>query len=261
MRLPGRKPPCAVFVSVLLFASSGKICAQDEPTAVPNRPTVSTTAQPVQPGVLETEWGVNAASSHQDVNGLFKFGVSKNFELRFANNPLTADSGTHGVGDTGIGFKYRLTQDSGITPSVALMYMAKVPTAGDVLGSGEVDHGFNLLVSKDFGKHHFDFNLIANLLGRPQGGFDRSYLNALAWSRQLHGKWGATAEISGVTSANRFSSGSAQFIASGTYTPRPRLVIDFGIMGRITGDIPDAALVAGFTYSISDFYRGHFRRD
>ena len=52
--------------------------AQDEIVAVPNRPTVSTTAQPVQRGVLETEWGVDAASSHQDVNGLFKFGLTTN---------------------------------------------------------------------------------------------------------------------------------------------------------------------------------------
>jgi len=244
-----------VIVLVLFFALLRDIQAQDEPTAVPNRPTVSTTAQPVQPGVLETEWGVDAASSHRDINGLLKFGVSQNFELRFSNNPFTADSGTHGVGDSGIGFKYRLTQDSGMEPSVALIYMAKIPTAGDVLGSGQVDHAFSWLLSKDLGKHHLDYNFVASLLGRPNGGFDRSYLDALAWSHPLRGKWGATAELSGASSPNAFTPGSAQFIASGTYTPRPRLVLDFGMMGRITGKIPHAMLVAGFTYSITDFYR------
>jgi hypothetical protein len=229
--------------------------AQYQLTAVPNRPTVSTTAQPVQPGVFETEWGVDAAASHQDINGLLKFGVSKNFELRLANNPFAADYGTHGVGDTALGFKYRLTQDSGNQPSIALMYMAKLPTAGDVLGSGEADHAFTLLVSKDLGKHHFDFNLIANLLGRPQGGFDRSYLNALAWAHPLRGKWGTTAEISGITPPNSFTPGNAQFIVSGTYTPRSRIVLDFGMMGRISGNIPDAMFVAGVTYSIADPYR------
>src|SRR5437764_15415825 len=99
-------------LSFLLFGSSRPMLAQDELTAVPNRPTVSTTAQPVQPGVLETEWGVDAAAVHQDVNGLLKFGVSRNFELRFSNHPFTADSGAHGVGDTALGFKYRVTQDS-----------------------------------------------------------------------------------------------------------------------------------------------------
>jgi len=244
---------------IFLFAGafSPRIQAQDDLTAVPNRPTVSTTAHPVQLGVIETEWGIDAAASHQDINGLFKFGVSKNFELRFGNDPFTADSGAHGVGDTPLGFKYRVTRDSGHEPSIALMYMAKLPTAGDVLGSGKADHAFTLLVSKDLGKHHFDFNLVANLLGRPQGGFDRSYLNALAWSHPLRGKWGATAEISGNTSPNRFTPGNAQFIASGTYTPRSRVVFDFGMMGRITGNIPDAIFVAGVTYSIADLYRHH----
>src|SRR6266700_3971044 len=136
---------------IFLFAGafSPRIQAQDDLTAVPNRPTVSTTAQPVQLGVIETEWGIDAAASHQDINGLFKFGVSKNFELRLANNPLTADSGTHGVGDTALGFKYRFAQDSGHQPSMAFIYTAKVPTAGTVLGSGKIDHAFALLVSKD----------------------------------------------------------------------------------------------------------------
>ncbi len=243
-------------MAAFLFSSCCIVRAQDELTAVPNRPTVSTPAQPVQPGVLETEWGLDAAASQQDINGLLKFGVSKNFELRATNNPLLANSGTHGVGDTGVGFKYRFSQDSGHRPSFAFMYMAKLPTAGDVLGSGEVDHAFTFLASKDLGKHHFDFNSVVNLLGRPQGGFDHDVLNALAWSHPLGGKWATTAEFSGVTSPNAFTSESAQFLAAVTYTVRPRLVLDCGMAARITGDIPNATFIAGFTYSIAGLYRG-----
>jgi hypothetical protein len=75
-----------------LVLASAVAAAQNEMVAVPNRPTVSTTAQPVQAGVLETEWGVDAASSHQDVNDLFKFGLTSNFELRLGN----ARFGGHG---------------------------------------------------------------------------------------------------------------------------------------------------------------------
>jgi Putative MetA-pathway of phenol degradation len=244
------------FVSLIFMQSAlpRHLSAQDDLTVVPNRPTVSTPAQPVRPGILETEWGVDAASSHQDMNGLLKFGLSKNFELRFANNPITADSGTHGVGDTALGFKYRLTQDSGNEPSISLMYMAKLPTAGNILGSGEVDHSFTLLLSKDLGKHHFDYNLIANLLGRPPGGFDRSYLNALAWSHPVRGKWSMTAELAGVTSANAFNPASAQFLASALYTVRTRLVLDIGMSARIAGEVPHVMFVAGLTYSIADLY-------
>lgn len=241
----------------VLLSSCCFLLAQDELTAVPNRPTVSTPAQPVQPGALETEWGVDAAASQQDINGLLKFGVSKNFELRVTNDPFLADSGTHGVGDTGVGFKYRFTQDSGHQPSIAFMYMATLPTAGDVLGSGELDQAFTFLVSKDLGKHHFDFNTVVNVLGRPQGGFDHDVLNALAWSHPIRGKWGATVEFSGVTSPNAFTPASAQFLASAIYTVRPRLVLDCGMAARITGDSPDATFIAGFTYSIAKFYRSH----
>src|SRR6266496_4206339 len=108
-----------VIVSLLLLAFSRAMHAQGELAAVPNRPTVSTPAQPVQPGVLETEWGVDSAASHQDINGLFKFGVSTNFELRFANNPFIADSEMTGFGDTALGFKYRFLPDTGHRPSMA----------------------------------------------------------------------------------------------------------------------------------------------
>jgi hypothetical protein len=95
------------------------------------------------------------------------------------------------------------------------------------------------------------------LLRRPQGGFDHTYLNALAWFHPVHGKWGTTAELSGITSPNAAIPGNAQFLASALYAVRPRLVLDFGVIGRITGNIPDAMFIAGFSYSITDLYRRH----
>ena len=243
----------------LLFFSGGPVFSQDELTAVPNRPTVSTPAQPVQPGVLETEWGMDASGSEQDINGLLKFGISENLELRVTNDPFIADSGTHGAGDTGAGFKYRFTQDSGHRPSFAFMYMAKLPTAGDVLGSGEVDYALTFLASKDLGKHHIDFNSVLNLLGRPQGGFDHDFQNELAWSRPVRGKWGATVELSGANSPNASTRANAQILLSATFAVRPRLVLDCGAALRITGDIPHASLVAGFTYSMARLYPSHAR--
>jgi hypothetical protein len=241
---------------VFLPLACGTVSAQSEIVAVPNRPTVSTPAQPVQIGVLETEWGVDAGSSHRDVNALLKFGLTTNFELRLANNPFTEDFGTNGFGDTSMGFKYRFTRDSGYKPSIAFMFMYKVPTAAGVLGSGEADHVLTFLASKDIRKHHFDFNSVLNLLGRPQGGFDHAFLNALAWSHPVHGKWSATAELSGNTSPNAATPGAAQFIASAIYTARSRLVFDIGMMGRLAGQIPNAMFIAGVTYSIADLYRG-----
>src|SRR6266849_6521719 len=66
---------------------------QEEIVAVPNRPTFATTAETVQRGVFEIEYGLEAASGHQNINGLLKWGVLGNLELRFANNPIVRDAG------------------------------------------------------------------------------------------------------------------------------------------------------------------------
>jgi len=58
-----------------------------EITAVPNRPTFASTAEMVQPGVFEVEYGFEAAKNHQNINGLLKWGAVKNLELWFLNNP------------------------------------------------------------------------------------------------------------------------------------------------------------------------------
>jgi hypothetical protein len=77
----------------------------DQITAVPNRPTFSRTAESVQSGVFEIEYGLEAGQGHQNINGLLKLGLTKNLELRFGNNPIERDAGVAGRGDSGAGFK------------------------------------------------------------------------------------------------------------------------------------------------------------
>src|SRR6266436_9293423 len=64
----------------------------DEITAVPNRPTFASTAEMVQLGVFEIEYGFEAAKGHQNINGLLKWGAVKNLELWFLNNPVQRDA-------------------------------------------------------------------------------------------------------------------------------------------------------------------------
>src|SRR5258705_1373234 len=91
-------------------------------TAVPNRPTFSTTAESVQSGVFEIEYGFEAGDGHQNINGLLKFGLTKNLELRFANNLLERDAGVAGLGDSGAGFKYKLFQQEDWRPTFSVLY-------------------------------------------------------------------------------------------------------------------------------------------
>jgi hypothetical protein len=77
-------------------------------TAVPNRPTFASTAETVQRGVFEIEYGFEAAQGHQNINGLLKWGLFKNLELWFLNNPIQRDAGVAGMGDSGAGFKFAM---------------------------------------------------------------------------------------------------------------------------------------------------------
>jgi hypothetical protein len=232
-----------------------------EIAAVPNRPTFSTTAESVQPGVFEIEYGLELADGHQNINGLLKFGLTSRLELRFANNPIERDFGVAGRGDSGAGFKYRLAGQKNKRPTISILYTAIIPTATAEVGLGAVGHSAGILVSKDFGKHHFDFNETAQWLGRPgASGFDRNYFTALAYSHGIGEKWGFTAEAAGFSWTNGSTPATMTLMAAATYSVSPRLVLDTGAYLAAYGALPRATFFCGVTYSVADLYHRHSRR-
>jgi hypothetical protein len=229
--------------------------APDQIIAVPNRPTFSTTAESVQSGVFEIEYGFEAGDGHQNINGLLKFGLTKNLELRFANNLLERDAGVAGLGDSGAGFKCKLFQQEDWRPTFSVLYSAIIPTAPAELGVGAVGHSAGILVSKDFGKHHFDFNETAQWLGRPGGsGFDRNYFTALAYSHGIRGKWGMTAEIAGFSRTNAMTPATMTIMGAAIYSISSRCILDSGIYVGAYGNLPRVTFFSGVTYSIGDLY-------
>lgn len=231
----------------------------DEITAVPNRPTFASTAEMVQLGVFEVEYGFEAAKGHQNINGLLKWGVVKNLELWFLNNPIERDSGTAGLGDSGAGFKYKLLAQKNVRPTVAVLYVATLPTARPELGVGAMAHLAQVLVSKDFGKHHFDVNEGVQFVGRPQSsGFDRAYFSALSYSRPLRGKWGYTGEVAGFSRLNATTPATMTLLNAATYNLSSRLVLDGGAYVAAYGQLPRVTAFAGVTYSVANLY--HFRQ-
>jgi len=229
--------------------------SQDEIAAVPNRPTFATTAEVVQRGVFEIEYGLEAAQGHQNINGLLKFGLFKNLELRFANNPIERNSGIAGTGDSAAGFKWRFVSQRKQVPTLSLLYTATLPTAANNLGAGDFGQSVQLLVSKDFGKHHFDFNEGVQLRGRPGvGGFDRNYFTSLSWSHPLGEKqrWGLTAEIAGFSKTNGATPATLILLGAPTYNVSPRLVLDAGAYLAVYGHLPRVTFFAGVTYAVAD---------
>jgi hypothetical protein len=235
--------------------------AEDQITAVPNRPTFASTAEMVQTGIFEIEYGLEAASGHQNINGLLKWGAVRNLELWFLNNPIERDAGVAGLGDSGAGFKFKLFPQKKARPTLSFLYVATLPTARPALGAGAMQHLAQLLVSKDYGQHHFDVNEGVQFVGRPAaGGFDRRYFTALSYSHPLTTKWSYTAEIAGFSRANASTPATMTILGGPTYNLSSRLVLDIGAYVAVYGDLPRATFFFGVTYSVADLYHRHHAR-
>lgn len=244
---------------VFLCLMAGECAAQQPPelVATPNRPTVTNTADTTQLGVLEIEFGVSAAATQQSLQGLLKFGVLRDLELQWAGSPWQHDASLHagGVTDTDLGFKWRFLHQGKRRPTLSLQYNAKLPTAGTVLGTGQTDHIVTLLASKDLpANFHLDANLNSQWLSRPGGGFDHNWLPDFTLSYSLTHKWTVAMEFSGNTRADAVAPSVVQNLWAISYAAKPRLVLDSAVQFRITGPVPNAVFLAGFTYSIADLY-------
>jgi hypothetical protein len=251
--------------ALLLLCLTTVACrAQQQPPeliATPNRPTVTNTAETTQFGVLEIEFGISAATRQQSLQGLLKFGLLRDVELDWAGNPWQHDASVHyvGVSDNNPGLRCRFLRQAKRRPTLTVEYSAKLPTAGRVEVSGEVDHIVTLLASKDFPKRfHVDANLGYTWLGRPGSGFDHYWQPTGTLSYALTHKWQLAMEFSGTTRANDITPAVTQNLWAVSYTLRPRLVLDSAVQFRVTGNVPRAVYLGGFTYSIADLY--HHRR-
>jgi hypothetical protein len=235
--------------------------SSQELIAVPNRPTFATTAESVQRGVFEIEYGMEAANGHQNLNGLLKWGVLENLELRFANNPILRNSGVTTTGDSGAGFKYKVFRQTKVRPTFSAVYTAGIPTAPVSSGIGAVGHSIQLLASKDFGKHHFDVNEGVQFVGRPAAsGFDRNYFTSLSYAHPLPKKWGYTIELAGFSRTNGANPALMVALGAVTYSPSPRLVLDCGGYFAVYGNLPRFTFTAGLTYAVADLYHLRSRR-
>jgi hypothetical protein len=236
--------------------SSDQSIEKDEITAVPNRPTFATTAETVQRGVFEIEYGFELAKGHQNINGLLKWGMFQNLELWFLNIAIERDSGVAGRGDSGAGFKYKMMAQSKAVPTLSILYLASLPTATAEVGSGAMGHSVQLLVSKDLGQHHFDINEGVQFVGRPSAaGFDHNYFSSFSYSHPIAGKWGWTAELAGFSWTNTSAPATMTLLGAGTYNMSSRLVLDGGAYLAVYGNLPRVTFFSGVTYSVADLYR------
>jgi hypothetical protein len=273
-------PPRVVALLLCLVATQSAVgqwmgrqtgCYADSIATNPNRPTVSNPAHVTQFGVLEVEYGLDRewpqkAVSQTSGNGLFKFGLLCDVELRWNTTSFlsqTDATGTHTTfGDNWLGTEIRFHRQTIWLPTMAVSYSFKIPSASteNDLGTGRVDHSFTFGASETVARFTFDFNFTQFLIGRSPAGFDQNQQDTLAFSHPIYKRLQFAGEFYGQTHLNDITPGFASSLWALTYSVSPRLVFDGGFEAGLTAGGPHRHAFGGLTYSIANLYPGRRRR-
>lgn len=269
--------PMALLVASLLLTALRADGNQDQSAqsagaaleANPNRPTDSNSADVLDPGILQWEYGFSrewdGGGAFQNlVVGEWRFGLLRNVEVRWGGNPWIRNSavgGEHqGFGDQYFSAQYRLHEEKNSAPALAASYSVTVPVANQSqgLGSGRFDHCFAFLASKEIHSFTFDFNVLYNLIGREDSGVrDHNGQFFLAAQRSIYGPFSMMAELGGQTRLNSREDASASNLWAMAFRARPRVVLDGGIEVGITKGAPPKRIFFGITYAVADLHSKH----
>lgn len=244
--------------------------AQDRPseelTVNPNRPSFANPATTTMPGVAELEFGLQRtlypdASRSEFQSALLKLGLTGDFELRLGWNGILRNTTPQGDSQSGpsdpnLGFTWRLLRQDSLGADVALSYAHKFPRASveKGLGSGAADDALVLLVSKDFGKLHADFNLLQTWVGQVGGPRIRQPAAALAFTLPLSGPWGLGAELYTI-GASAAGPRTLATLWNVSYQVSPRLVLDAGFDRGLNNEAARWNYYCGFTFGLGRFMK------
>ncbi len=194
---------------------------------------------------------------------------SNEFDYSFIynnRNVISMNKSVEGIGDVMLNAKYQLLRDSGwFWPNFSLRSSVKFPTANedDMLGSGEFDYGFGVLVDKGFFDRLFLYggaNIVA--IEKPKvfdelgiGEHVYSYLLALEYC--FTKRFSIVTQVTGNTTpyphseTNPLDNDSHDFGIAFNYTWKERSDISchFGITENISAaSSPDVSLQTGLTW-------------
>lgn len=263
----------AVALAIFSAGAASRAAAQqpdsaNDPHAVqPERPTVATHAGTVAPGWLEIEAGVERdrfapAAVGVSTPVVFKLGVASHAQLSVFGTSVSPPRGSLGVGDIGVGLKWRLLDDAPLVGDFALFPAIKAPTgsAGRGTGTGTTDGSILLISSHDFGSVAMDLNLGYT---RRSGDGSTAPRSATLWTASFGGPFAGTSGVVGWVAecygypATRGPAGAPSIVAllaGPTLLARPWLAFDVGVIEPVTGPQP-RALYAGAVYNVGRFTR------
>lgn len=258
----------ALFLVGSLVAPSRGSCQTADPHAAqPERPTVATHAGTVAEGWLEIEAGgeLDRYSDHSDGCGLpvtVKLGVASRLQFSlFASGILPqGGSGVH-PGDVALGVKWRLSETLPFHGRFALLPSVKLPAGSPAsgAGTGTTDVSLLFISSHELGPIELDINF--SFTRRSGDGtvapkaatlwtfsFGGAAIDPLGWVAELYGLPG--------TSGPAGKAASAAVLIGPTFTIRPWLVLDTGVIAPLVGPQP-VALFLGGVWNIGQIWSTH----
>jgi hypothetical protein len=239
---------------------------QDDASANPGRPTVSTPATLTPVGYVQFETGYLGAShspefsSQTSINEVVKFTVTRRIELLAGFGPYAYSTVNHqssgARGGVSLGVQGVLHQGEGTHPTIALSYFRQVSNGNTPdLDIGSAQNSVILLASADVKGFHYDTNFLFNeaidaATRRAQFG------QTLSISHPLAGKFGLSGEIWHFTQP--FLRGNAVGnLWALNYNARKNLVFDGGFNRGLTSTSTRWEAFAGFTYLLPHKVRLH----
>jgi Putative MetA-pathway of phenol degradation len=240
--------------------------------ASPNRPSSSNSADVLEPGVLQWEYGWSrewgAEGDRQSAfGGELRFGLRRSVEFRWGGDSHVSVSngigGHDGFGDQYFSGQFRFKQQSTRAPALALSYAIKVPTADESqgLGSGRVDHTFAFLLSEEVHKISCDFNADYQAIGQEgASGFDQNGALILTFQRSVYGPLSLIGEVGGQTRLHAQTPAFATTLWAVTYKVHRQVVLDTALDVGITNGAPHKRILFGFTYAVANLYARHGER-
>ena len=234
-------------------------CLAAETAANPTRPAWDYAASTTQCGVVETDYGflsqpMGGGIRQSMLVTSLRYGVTPRLDLRWGLTNRIFQSGgdapsLQGEGDQWLSARYRFHEQGRVTPAMAFLYAAKIPTANPAkgFGSGFADHQLLFIASRDLGRYHLDFNTVGTVVGERQG-HEGAAQFGLAITRPITKKLSGILESYGGPqpgTSDRFGAG----FAGATYTLRPQLVIDGAYTRTFTAGSPRQQALFGITYA------------
>jgi hypothetical protein len=252
---------CAVAIAILVAAplAAQDTSAVDPRTVQPERPTVATHAHTVAPGYFELETGIEGDRASGGARTYFapsvlKIGLASHVQLNVIAPFVFAGLGqSSGIGDTGLGLKWRLLDDNAILGDFALLPAVKFPTGSlqTGTGSGTTDWSVTAISSYDIHGVSLDLNVGYTHIG-AQG--DNAASSTALWTTSfgipLVGDLGWQLELFGYPTIDGSANPSTVAVLMGPSYRLSRIFnLDAGFISPIRGHQPNA-IFAGLVWNL-----------